>query len=84
MALRIQHERMDGQIDQISYIEDYQVNEQRLQKANPNAILMHPGPVNQGIEITEAVYKSKQSVILDQVANGVAMRMAILTKYLSQ
>ena len=75
---------MDGQIDQISYIEDYQVNEQRLQKANPNAILMHPGPVNQGIEITEAVYKSKQSVILDQVANGVAMRMAILTKYLSQ
>ena len=84
MALRIQHERMDGQIDQISYIEDYQVNEQRLQKANSNAILMHPGPVNQGIEITEAVYKSKQSVILDQVANGVAMRMAILTKYLSQ
>ena len=84
MALRIQHERMDGQIDHISYIEDYQVNEQRLQKANPNAILMHPGPVNQGIEITEAVYKSKQSVILDQVANGVAMRMAILTKYLSQ
>ena len=54
MALRIQHERMDGQIDQISYIEDYQVNEQRLQKANPNAILMHPGPVNQGIEITES------------------------------
>ena len=53
-------------------------------KANPNAILMHPGPVNQGIEITEAVYKSKQSVILDQVANGVAMRMAIVTKYLSQ
>ena len=45
---------------------------------------MHPGPVNKGIEITEAVYKSKQSVILDQVANGVAMRMAILTKYLSQ
>ena len=84
MALRIQHERMDGQIDQISYIEDYQVNEQRLKKANPNAILMHPGPVNQGIEITEALYKSKQSVILDQVANGVAMRMAILTKYLSQ
>ena len=84
MALRIQHERMDGQIDQISYIEDYQVNEQRLQKANPNAILMHPGPVNQGIEITRASYKSKQSVILDQVANGVAMRMAIVTKYLSQ
>ena len=84
MALRIQHERMDGQIDQISYIEDYQVNEQRLQKANPNAILMHPGPVNKGIEITEAVYKNEQSVILDQVANGVAMRMAILTKYLSQ
>ena len=84
MALRIQHERMDGQIDQISYIEDYQVNKQRLQKANSSAILMHPGPVNQGIDITEAFYKSKQSVILDQVANGVAMRMAILTKYLSQ
>ena len=84
MALRIQHERMDGQIDQTSYVKDYQVNEQRLKKANPNAILMHPGPVNQGIEITQAVYESKQSVILEQVANGVAMRMAILTKYLSQ
>lgn len=86
MALRIQHERFEDKkdLDKESYLNDYQINNEKLQIANDDCIVMHPGPVNQGIEISESVYNSKNSVILDQVANGVAMRMAILIKYLSQ
>ena len=86
MALRIQHERFQNKenLDKDSYIKNYQINNARLGIANDECIVMHPGPVNQGIEISEDVYNSESSVILDQVANGVAMRMAILIKYLSQ
>ena len=86
MALRIQHERFEGKkdLDKESYLNNYQINNEKLQIANDDCIVMHPGPVNQGIEISESVYNSENSVILDQVANGVAMRMAILIKYLSQ
>ena len=86
MALRIQHERFEDKkdLDKESYLNDYQINNEKLQIANDDCIVMHPGPVNQGIEISESVYNSKNSVILDQVENGVAMRMAILIKYLSQ
>ena len=86
MALRIQHERFQNKenLDKDSYIKNYQINNARLEIANDECIVMHPGPVNQGIEISEDVYNSESSVILDQVANGVAMRMAILIKYLSQ
>ena len=86
MALRIQHERFEDKkdLDKESYLNDYQINNEKLQIANDDCIVMHPGPVNQGIEISESVYNSENSVILDQVANGVAMRMAILIKYLSQ
>ena len=86
MALRIQHERFEDKkdLDKDSYLSDYQINNEKLQIANDDCIVMHPGPVNQGIEISESVYNSENSVILDQVANGVAMRMAILIKYLSQ
>ena len=86
MALRIQHERFEDKknLDKESYLSNYQINNEKLQIANDDCIVMHPGPVNQGIEISEDVYNSANSVILDQVANGVAMRMAILIKYLSQ
>ena len=86
MALRIQHERFQNKenLDKDSYIKNYQINNASLGIANDECIVMHPGPVNQGIEISEDVYNSDSSVILDQVANGVAMRMAILIKYLSQ
>ena len=86
MTLRIQHERFKDEKDlnKESYLSNYQINKEKLEIANDDCIVMHPGPVNQGIEISESVYNSENSVILDQVANGVAMRMAILIKYLSQ
>ena len=86
MTLRIQHERFKDKKDlnKESYLSNYQINKEKLEIANDDCIVMHPGPVNQGIEISETVYNSENSVILDQVANGVAMRMAILIKYLSQ
>ena len=86
MTLRIQHERFKNKKDlnKESYLSNYQINKEKLEIANDDCIVMHPGPVNQGIEISESVYNSENSVILDQVANGVAMRMAILIKYLSQ
>ena len=85
-TLRIQHERFKDKKDlnKESYLSNYQINKEKLEIANDDCIVMHPGPVNQGIEISETVYNSENSVILDQVANGVAMRMAILIKYLSQ
>ena len=86
MTLRIQHERFkdNKDLNKESYLSNYQINKEKLEIANDDCIVMHPGPVNQGIEISETVYNSENSVILDQVANGVAMRMAILIKYLSQ
>ena len=86
MTLRIQHERFEDkkELNKESYLSNYQINKEKLEIANDDCIVMHPGPVNQGIEISESVYNSENSVILDQVANGVAMRMAILIKYLSQ
>ena len=86
MTLRIQHERFKDKKDlnKESFLSNYQINKEKLEIANDDCIVMHPGPVNQGIEISESVYNSENSVILDQVANGVAMRMAILIKYLSQ
>ena len=86
MTLRIQHERFEDKKDlnKESFLSNYQINKEKLEIANDDCVVMHPGPVNQGIEISESVYNSENSVILDQVANGVAMRMAILIKYLSQ
>ncbi len=80
MALRLQKERQQhGLLPSIrEYINLYQINEQRLRKAKPNALLMHPGPVNEGIELSRDVVYGMQSVIREQVENGVAVRMALL------
>jgi aspartate carbamoyltransferase catalytic subunit len=80
MALRMQKERQDkGLIPSLrEYISGYQVNSRRLSLAKPGAFVMHPGPMNEGIEISPEVAHGLASVIEEQVANGVAVRMAIL------
>jgi aspartate carbamoyltransferase catalytic subunit len=80
MVLRLQLERMQsGLLPSIrEYIQLYQVNTTRLALARPEAIVMHPGPMNEGLEISGEVAHCTQSVINEQVANGVAVRMALL------
>ncbi len=80
MALRLQKERMQsGLLPSIrEYATLYQVTEQRLALARPGALVMHPGPINEGVEISPAVAAGLQSVIEEQVTNGVAIRMAVL------
>jgi aspartate carbamoyltransferase catalytic subunit len=60
------------------YIQLYQLNEARLALAKPNALVMHPAPMNEGLEISSGVAHCSQSVINEQVTNGVAVRMALL------
>ncbi|MBI2847386.1 MAG: aspartate carbamoyltransferase catalytic subunit [Chloroflexi bacterium] len=80
MALRLQLERQQkGLLPTIrEYVQLYQVNASRLAKAMPNVLVMHPGPVNEDIEISLDVSQGAQSVIQEQVSNGVAVRMALL------
>jgi aspartate carbamoyltransferase catalytic subunit len=80
MTLRLQKERMQSGIlpSLGEFISAYQLDEKRLRLAKPDAIVMHPGPVNEDIEITREVAHGPQSVIKEQVANGVAVRMALL------
>ncbi|MGB6823481.1 MAG: hypothetical protein WBE21_15495, partial [Candidatus Acidiferrales bacterium] len=79
MALRIQQERLhEPSLSADEYILRYQLTPGRLRLANPNAIVLHPGPMIRGLEIDPAVADSLQSCILEQVTNGLAIRMAIL------
>ena len=80
MALRLQKERMtSGLLPSLrEYSTLYQVTEQRLATAATGALVMHPGPMNEGVEISPAVATSLQAVIEEQVTNGVAVRMALL------
>jgi aspartate carbamoyltransferase catalytic subunit len=80
MTLRLQLERQtSGLLPSIrEYIQLYQLNETRLTRAKPDALVFHPGPVNEGVEISPAVAHGPQSVINEQVTNGVAVRMALL------
>jgi aspartate carbamoyltransferase catalytic subunit len=82
MALRIQRERI-GSLDGIpgidEYFANYGISHERMKLAAPDAIVMHPGPMNRGIEIESSLADSPQSVITNQVTNGVAIRMALLT-----
>ena len=80
MMLRVQHERMQGLFlpSLREYFTLYGLTEERLRRASPDVIVMHPGPMNRGVEIDSAVADGRSSVILDQVANGVAVRMAVL------
>ena len=79
MMLRIQHERASGSpVDVAAYHRDFGLTGARLARAAPQAIVMHPGPMNRGVEIDSDVADGPQSVIRRQVANGVAVRMAVL------
>ncbi|MFA5118729.1 MAG: aspartate carbamoyltransferase catalytic subunit [Candidatus Omnitrophota bacterium] len=79
-VLRMQFER-DGQNafpKQVEYFKNFGITKERLQKAKKNIIVMHPGPLNRGIEISSEVADGANSVILEQVTNGIAVRMAVL------
>ena len=78
--LRIQLERQRGAFFPSirEYAAEYGITPERMKKAKKDAILMHPGPINRGVELSAEVADGPQSVILDQVTNGVAVRMAIL------
>jgi aspartate carbamoyltransferase catalytic subunit len=66
------------------YFRYYGLTEERLKVAAPDAIIMHPGPVNRGVEIDSALLDSDRSVILDQVTNGIAVRMSAISLVLSR
>jgi aspartate carbamoyltransferase catalytic subunit len=80
MMLRVQYERMRGLFlpSVREYFALFGLTPERLARAAPDVIVMHPGPMNRGVEIDSAVADGPWSVILDQVANGVAVRMAVL------
>lgn len=80
MMLRIQQERMNAAYFPTihEYSARYGLNQARVARMKPNAIVMHPGPMNRGVEITAEVADGPQSVIVQQVANGVSVRMAVL------
>jgi aspartate carbamoyltransferase catalytic subunit len=80
MMLRVQHERMHGLFlpSVREYFTQFGLTTARLARAAPGAIVMHPGPMNRGVEIDSDVADGPWSVILEQVANGVAVRMAVL------
>jgi len=80
MMLRIQHERMSGAFfpSTREYFNTFGMTVDRLRRAKPDVIIMHPGPMNRGVEIASEVADGPYSVILEQVANGVAVRMAVL------
>jgi aspartate carbamoyltransferase catalytic subunit len=80
MALRMQKERQQQSFlpSVAEYVREFCVTADRLKKARPGALVMHPGPTNRGIEIAAEVADGPQSVILEQVTNGIAIRMAVL------
>jgi aspartate carbamoyltransferase catalytic subunit len=79
LVLRVQTERLhEPALSADDYILLYQLNAQRLRRAKPDAVVLHPGPMNRGVEITPEVADGPQSCVLDQVTNGIAVRMALL------
>ena len=80
MVLRLQKERMlEADIpNEQEYFDSYGLTAERLALAKPDAIVMHPGPINRGVEIDSSIADGGQSVILQQVTNGIAVRMAVM------
>ncbi len=85
MMLRLQRERMaEGLVESLEdYHRDYGLSAGRLRRAAPDAVVLHPGPMNRGVEIDDDVADGPQSLVLRQVANGVPVRMAVLETLLS-
>ena len=85
MMLRIQAERLAGmQLDLEQYKARYQLTGDRLRELAPEAVVLHPGPIIRGLELTAGVADGPQSAILEQVRNGVAIRMAVVERALTQ
>ena len=80
MALRIQKERMSqSQVPDVdAFLKEWGITEHSIRHASPGAIVLHPGPMNRGVEITDAIADGPQSAVQQQVRNGVAVRMAVL------
>lgn len=84
VMLRVQKERLAGlSLDVGDYIRGYQLDGARMAKANKDAIFMHPGPIIRGMELTAEAADAPRSVIVEQVANGVPVRMALLVRALA-
>jgi aspartate carbamoyltransferase catalytic subunit len=81
IALRLQNERMDSALlpSQAEFFRLYGLTNERLRHARPDAIVMHPGPINRGVEIASEVADGERSVILHQVTFGIAVRMAVMS-----
>jgi aspartate carbamoyltransferase catalytic subunit len=81
VMLRLQNERMKGPLlpSAQEYAKSYGLTPDKLALAKPDAIVMHPGPMNRGVEIDSAVADGRQSVILPQVTFGIAVRMAVMS-----
>jgi aspartate carbamoyltransferase catalytic subunit len=79
-VLRVQHERMDVKYFPSirEYTQLFGINKELLDSIDKDIVIMHPGPINRGVELTSDVADSKQSIILNQVENGVAVRMAVI------
>jgi aspartate carbamoyltransferase catalytic subunit len=86
IMLRLQKERMQGALlpSEQEYFQLYGLTEERLMAAKDEAIVMHPGPINRGVEIDSNVADGPRSVILDQVSYGIAVRMAVMTMTLGR
>jgi aspartate carbamoyltransferase catalytic subunit len=81
IMLRLQNERMRGALlpSAQEYFKHYGLTQEKLALAKPDAIVMHPGPMNRGVEIESSVADGKQAVILNQVTFGIAVRMAVMS-----
>ena len=81
VTLRLQNERMRGPLlpSAQEYFKYYGLTPEKLALAKPDAIVMHPGPMNRGVEIDSAVADGRQAVILPQVTFGIAVRMAVMS-----
>jgi aspartate carbamoyltransferase catalytic subunit len=86
IMLRLQKERMKGALlpSESEYFARYGLTEEKLALAKPDDIVMHPGPINRGVEIASSVADGPQSVILEQVSNGLAVRMAVMSMALGR
>ncbi len=86
IMLRLQRERMEGGLlpSEHEFFQRYGLTGDKLKLAKPDAIVMHPGPINRGVEISSEVADGPQSVILEQVSNGIAVRMAVMAMALGR
>ena len=84
MLLRIQHERHHSTVETTDYMEKYGLTKNREQMMKPNAIIMHPAPINRGVEIDSDLVECSRSRIFKQMENGVFVRMAVLKNVLQQ